>query len=269
MSTVDASGAIHGSDGKFAGHISGEPASSVALAEPLAPTAREAEINAVLERVHTTVQARFQSLYAAHKAAGGRVEIDTVRGEEHVRWTDADGHLWRPTTPADPDAFDDYDIGLPVETFGQQPTAWIMRDGSVVRQETDQRTGALMPFVTNAAEGGSHTRYLGSSADEFTDADGKLHRCGKKAAWISADSVEWYEHGVAHRDRVDGPQQIDADGQCSYFEHGRYIPAKDLAPDLLARHGVRLDPQDGNLYVDAVADDPDCDLMNVYAAGSL
>lgn len=269
MSTVDASGAIHGSDGRFAGHVAGEPASSVALAEPPEPTVREAEIKAVLDRIHTTVQARVQSLYAAHEAAGGHVDIDTVAGGEHVRWTDADGNLWRQTTPADPDAFDDYDTGLPVETFGQQPTAWIMRDGTVVRQETDQRTGALMPFITNAAEGGTHTRYLASNADEFTDADGKFHRSGGKAAWISADSVEWYEHGVPHRDRSDGPQQIDADGQCSYYEQGQYIPATDLAPDLLARHGVRLDPHDGNLYVEAVADDPDCDLMNVYTEGNL
>ena len=35
MSTVDASGAIHGSDGKFAGHVAGEADSSVTLGDPV------------------------------------------------------------------------------------------------------------------------------------------------------------------------------------------------------------------------------------------
>lgn len=268
MTTVDASGAIHGTDGRFAGHVAAEPSASVALAEPPAMTPREAEVAAVLDRIHRQVLNHRQAQYAAHEAAGGRVEIDTVNGKEHVRWTDADGHLWRQTTPADPEAFDDYDTGLPVETFDSVPAAWVMRDGSIVRQEVDQRTGSPMPFITTPTEGGTHTRYLNGAADEFTDSDGKHHRTNGKAAWIASDSVEWFEHGLYHRDHRQGPCLIDADGRCEYAEHGKDIAASELDPELLARHGVRLDP-DGNLYVEAVADDPDSDLMNLYAEGML
>lgn len=84
MSTVDASGAIHGTDGRFAGHIAGEPDSSVKLAGGATVDDRLQEINVAnldlqdeISRMQTEIDSKVAEL-EARKLAADLMYLDSI-----------------------------------------------------------------------------------------------------------------------------------------------------------------------------------------------
>lgn len=117
MTTVDASGAIHGTDGRFAGHVAGEPDSSVKLSGGAPVDDRLHEINSAnfdmqdeINRLQAEIDSKVAELQARKLAAdlmyensitSGGLDLDnataTCDADDEGGWTvyvyDADGGL--------------------------------------------------------------------------------------------------------------------------------------------------------------------------------
>lgn len=84
--------------------------------------------------------------------------------------------------------------------------------------------------------GGGNVTYCdygdGTRHTEYFDADGNEHR-EDGPAYIAGSNVSWMQHGVVHRDPMEGPAQINDDGTVEFIENGRTVhPEWEDAADL-------------------------------------
>lgn len=139
MSTVDASGAIHGTDGRFAGHVAAEADSSVALAMPQPQDHDDyGPLNSDMDRVIAQQFAGKSTAELKRKmeraAASTNLDDETYELSRRVQGQGKDWRWLRGQSMFDKPKIDIYTLGDPGKPYGV--TAAAQEDAAPVEYET-------------------------------------------------------------------------------------------------------------------------------------